>query len=459
MKYIKVPHAFVLIYSIVILAMLLSYIIPAGEYDRTENENGILVVDETSFEFTEQSPVHWTEIFRVVPAGMTDAAGIIFLIFIIGGAFGMINGTGAIEAGINKVVSLLKNREIILIPLTMLIFSLGGATFGMAESTLIFIPMGIMLARSLGMDAMTGMAMVALGAAAGFAGGFMNIFTVGVAQEVAGLPLFSGMFYRIIIQVVFVIIAAFFVYRYGKRVQRDMNNSYVYRLEKNAQAESYEFKTLTSRHIFVLLIILAGFGLIIYGVVQGWSTGTDLAAIFLAMGIFSGLVGGNTPNGIAEDFIKGAKEVTFGALIVGLARCILLILEDGTIIDTVIFSVSSILEGLPASIAAVGMFFTQFIINFFIPSGSGQAATTIPLMAPIGDIVGVPRQSVVLAFQMGDGLSNYLFPTSAILMAGLSIANIPYEKWLRFVWPIMLVWIIACSAFMVISLWIGYGPF
>jgi uncharacterized ion transporter superfamily protein YfcC len=177
------------------------------------------------------------------------------------------------------------------------------------------------------------------------------------------------------------------------------------------------------------------------------------------MGIFSGLVGGNTPNGIAEDFIKGAKEVTFGALIVGLARCILLILEDGTIIDTVIFSVSSILEGLPASIAAVGMFFTQFIINFFIPSGSGQAATTIPLMAPIGDIVGVPRQSVVLAFQMGDGLSNYLFPTSAILMAGLSIANIPYEKWLRFVWPIMLVWIIACSAFMVISLWIGYGPF
>lgn len=303
------------------------------------------------------------------------------------------------------------------------------------------------------------MAMVALGAAAGFAGGFMNIFTVGVAQEVAGLPLFSGMFYRIIIQVVFVIIAAFFVYRYGKRVQRDMNNSYVYRLEKNAQAESYEFKTLTPRHIFVLLIILVGFGLIIYGVVQGWSTGTDLAAIFLAMGIFSGLIGGNTPNGIAEDFIKGAKEVTFGALIVGLARCILLILEDGTIIDTVIFSVSSILEGLPASIAAVGMFFTQFIINFFIPSGSGQAATTIPLMAPIGDIVGVPRQSVVLAFQMGDGLSNYLFPTSAILMAGLSIANIPYEKWLRFVWPIMLVWIIACAAFMVISLWIGYGPF
>lgn len=192
MKYIKVPHAFVLIYSIVILAMLLSYVIPAGEYDRTENENGILVVDETSFEFTEQSPVHWTEIFRVVPAGMTDAAGIIFLIFIIGGAFGMINGTGAIEAGINKVVSLLKNREIILIPLTMLIFSLGGATFGMAESTLIFIPMGIMLARSLGMDAMTGMAMVALGAAAGFAGGFMNIFTVGVAQEVAGCPCSQG---------------------------------------------------------------------------------------------------------------------------------------------------------------------------------------------------------------------------------------------------------------------------
>lgn len=459
LKFLKVPHAFVLIYSIVILAFLMSYIVPAGEYERRDTEHGTTVVDETSFSFIEQSPVHWTEIFKVVPAGMTDAAGIIFLIFIIGGAFGMINGTGAIEAGINKIVSILKDKEIILIPLTMLIFSFGGATFGMAESTLIFIPMGIILARSLGMDAMTGMAMVALGAAAGFSGGFMNIFTVGVAQEVAGLPLFSGMFYRIIIQIVFVFIAAFFVYRYGKRVQKDKKNSYVYILEKNAEAEKYDFKKLTVRHVLVLSIILTGLIFIIYGVVQGWSTGTDLAAIFLAMGIFSGIIGGNKLNDIAEDFISGAKEVTFGALIVGLARCILLILEDGAIIDTVIFAVSSVLEGLPAAIAAVGMFFTQFVINFFIPSGSGQAATTIPLMAPIGDIVGVPRQSVVLAFQMGDGLSNYFFPTSAILMAGLSIAKIPYEKWLRFVWPIMLTWVIASAAFMVISLLIGYGPF
>lgn len=310
LKFLKIPHAFVLIYGIVILAFLMSYIIPAGEYERHENENGITVVDETSFSFTEQTPVHWTEIFKVVPAGMIDAASIIFLIFIIGGAFGMINGTGAIEAGINKIVSLLKDREVILIPLTMLIFSFGGATFGMAESTLIFIPMGIILARSLGMDAMTGMAMVALGAASGFAGGFMNIFTVGVAQEIAGLPLFSGMFYRIIIQLVFVSIAAFFVYRYGKSVQRDKTKSYVYALEKNAEQESYDFKRFTARHSFVLGIILTGFIFIIYGVMQGWSTGTDLAAIFLAMGILSGFAGGNNANNIAEDFIKGAKEVT-----------------------------------------------------------------------------------------------------------------------------------------------------
>ncbi|WP_097039112.1 YfcC family protein [Salinicoccus kekensis] len=455
------PHAFVLIYSIVILAVLASYIIPAGQYDRFEDSEGREIVDQASFTYVEQDPVALTQIFTVVPEGMVDAAGIIFLIFIIGGAFGMINGTGAIEAGINRMVSLLKDKEIVLIPLTMLIFSFGGATFGMAESTLIFIPMGVILARSLGMDAMTGMSMVALGAAAGFAGGFMNIFTVGVAQEIAELPLFSGMGFRIMIQLVFVAIASFFVYRYGKRVQRDKKNSYVYDLEMKAESESggYKFKDLTGRHIAVLFIVFAGLALIIYGVVQGWSTGTELAAIFLAMGIFSGLVGGNTPNGIADDFIKGAKDVTFGALIVGLARCILLVLEDGTIIDTVIFAVSSVLEGLPSTIAAIGMFLTQFIINFFIPSGSGQAATTIPLMAPIGDIVGIPRQSVVLAFQMGDGLSNYLFPTSAVLMAGLSIANIPYEKWLRFVWPLMLVWIIASGFFMALSIMIGYGPF
>lgn len=455
------PHAFVLIYSIVILAVLASYIIPAGEYDRYEDSEGRELVDQTSFTYVEQDPVNWTQIFTVVPEGMVDAAGIIFLIFIIGGAFGMINGTGAIEAGINKIVSLLKDKEIILIPLTMLIFSFGGATFGMAESTLIFIPMGVILARSLGMDALTGMSMVALGAAAGFAGGFMNIFTVGVAQEIAELPLFSGMGLRIIVQLVFVAIASVFVYRYGKRVQRDKQNSYVYELEKRADsdAEGYDFKELTGRHIAVLIIVFSGLALIVYGVIQGWSTGTELAAIFLAMGIFSGLAGGNTPNGIADNFIKGAKDVTFGALIVGLARCILLILEDGTIIDTVIFSVSNILEGLPTAIAAVGMFLTQFIINFFIPSGSGQAATTIPLMAPIGDIVGIPRQSIVLAFQLGDGLSNYLFPTSAILMAGLSIANIPYASWLKFVWPLMLTWILASAFFMVLSIMIGYGPF
>ncbi|CAM4156765.1 YfcC family protein [Lacicoccus alkaliphilus] len=455
------PHAFVLIYSIVILAVLASYIIPAGEYERYEDSEGRELVDQTSFTYVEQDPVNLTQIFTVVPEGMVDAAGIIFLIFIIGGAFGMINGTGAIEAGINKIVSLLKDKEIILIPLTMLIFSFGGATFGMAESTLIFIPMGVILARSLGMDALTGMSMVALGAAAGFAGGFMNIFTVGVAQEIAELPLFSGMGLRIIVQLVFVAIASVFVYRYGKRVQRDKQNSYVYELEKRADsdAEGYDFKELTGRHIAVLIIVFAGLALIVYGVIQGWSTGTELAAIFLAMGIFSGLVGGNTPNGIADNFIKGAKDVTFGALIVGLARCILLILEDGTIIDTVIFSVSNILEGLPTAVAAVGMFLTQFIINFFIPSGSGQAATTIPLMAPIGDIVGIPRQSIVLAFQLGDGLSNYLFPTSAILMAGLSIANIPYASWLKFVWPLMLTWILASAFFMVLSIMIGYGPF
>lgn len=453
------PHAFVLIYAIVIVAAFASYIIPAGEYDRYEDSEGRQVVDETTFTYIDQNPVDWTQIFTVVPLGMVDAASIIFLIFIIGGAFGMINGTGAIEAGINKIVSLLKNKEIILIPLTMLIFSFGGATFGMAESTLIFIPMGVILARSLGMDAMTGMSMVALGAAAGFSGGFMNIFTVGVAQEIAELPLFSGMELRIIVQLVFVAIASFFVYKYGKRVQKNKEKSYVYDLEKQAGAETYEFKELTKRHMAVLIVILAGLALIVYGVVNGWSTGTELAAIFLAMGILSGFIGGNSPNAIAEDFIKGAKDVTFGALIVGLARCILLILEDGSIIDTVIFAVSSILEGLPATIAAVGMFLTQFIINFFIPSGSGQAATTIPLMAPIGDIVGIPRQSVVLAFQLGDGLSNYLFPTSAILMAGLSIAQIPYEKWLRFVWPIMLTWVVASSLFMAISIMIGYGPF
>lgn len=463
MSYLKfrVPHTFVLIFCIIIVVAILTYVVPAGQFERSEDpETGVTVIDPDSYTKIEQTPVPFTDIFTSVPKGMGEVGWIVFLIFIIGGAFGMINGTGAIEAGVSKLVTGLRDRERLLIPMTLVIFSLGGATFGMAESTLIFIPMGVVLARSLRMDAITGMAMVFIGAMAGFSAGFLNPFTVGVAQGIAGLPIFSGLGLRIVVQLVLVAIASIYIIRYSERVKKDPSKSLVHELEKTAvQSDDAHEVDFTTRHLLVILTVIAGFGLIIYGVFNGWSTSTDLAAIFLAVGIVSGLIGGTSPNDLAENFVAGARELTYGALIVGLARGIVVVLEDGQIIDTIIHSSAQLLSWLPSYLSATGMYIFQVLLNFFIPSGSGQAATTIPIMAPLGDLLEVSRQSVVLAYQLGDGFTNALFPTSAILMAGLSIAKIPYERWVRWVMPLMLWWIVAGAIFMIISVAINYGPF
>lgn len=461
-KEIKLPHTFALIFILIIIIALSTYFIPAGEYERIENPvTGVMEVTPDSYEEVEKNPASIGDVLKSVPIGMNQAAWIIFLIFIFGGSFGMINGTGALEIGIFKLVNRLGKKEVILIPVTMFIFALGGATFGMAESTLVFIPVGVMLAKNLNMDSITGMAIVALGAAAGFASGALNPFTVGVAQSIAGLPLFSGMLMRWAMLIVFVGIASIYVLRYAKKVQKEPHKSVVYNegsenLEINSELEE---KSFNNRHKASLLVILLGFCIVIYGVLNGWSTSTDLTATFLGMGIIAGLVGGSGPSKLSEDFLKGAEKVTYGALIVGLAHGIIVILSSAKIIDTLIFNISSIIAFLPTELAAIAMFFVQVALNFFIPSGSGQAAVTIPIMVPIGELVGITRQSVVLAYQLGDGLSNYLFPTSGILMAGLSLANIPYTKWFKWVLPLMLLWFLASAFFMWLSVYISYGPF
>ncbi|QSQ08177.1 hypothetical protein H0A61_00497 [Koleobacter methoxysyntrophicus] len=458
----KVPHTYVIIFTVVIVAALCTYIIPAGVYEKVKDPNtGRMVVDPDSFKYVEQTPVKLFDIFKAVPNGMKAAASIIFFIFIVGGAFGMIQGTGAVEAGIGKAVLGLQGKEKFLIPATMFIFSLGGATFGMAEETLVFIPIGVALARALGFDAITGTAMITMGAAAGFCGGFMNPFTVGVAQGIAQLPLFSGIGLRIAAYVVFLVIAMWYVYNYSMKVKRDPEKSYVADLEKENK-ESLKLDKIpefNTRHKLAFLCIAVGFGFIIYGVFKlGWYI-TEIAALFLAMGIVAGLVGGSDVNKIARDFVEGAKSLTFGALVVGFARAILVVMEQGQIIDTVIHGLAAAISALPAAVSVLGMYVVQIIINFFIPSGSGQAATTMPIMAPLADLVGITRQTAVLAYQYGDGFTNSIIPTSAVLMGYLSIAKIPYERWVRWVAPLMAYWILAGAVFLMISVFINYGPF
>lgn len=444
----KFPHTYAILLFIVILGAALSYIIPAGEFDRQEVEDRVEVVSG-SFHGVEQNPVSFLDLIMAIPTGLNEAADIIFYIFLIGGAFGVIRATGAIEAIIQKVMDNVRKNEMMLIPVIMTVFSILGFTTGMAEETIIFVPIGIMLAVALGYDAMVGTAMVTLGAAAGFIGGMFNPFTVGIAHGIAELPIFSGWGFRTIVYLAVLITGILFVMNYAKKVKKDPKRSLVYEEAQNGQLnfveDDMEFKKLTKRHIVIVALFALTIAINVYGIfVYGWFL-TELAANFFTVGIIIGFVGGLKLNNIFDAFIDGMKIVVYGAIIVGFARAILVVLESGLIIDTIIYSMSAALDYIPSALTAIGMLAVQVVINFFIPSGSGQAMTTMPVMVPISDLQEIPRQVAVLAYQYGDAITNSIIPTSASLMGVLAVAGIPYIKWVKFVWKLVLIWLVIAA--------------
>jgi len=461
-KKLAIPHTYVILFAMILLMAVLTYIIPAGQYQKIEGPSGRMVVDPASFEYVEKNPAKIFDIFKAFPKGLAAAQSIVFFIFMVGGSFNIVNQTGAIEAGISKIAVGLKGKEILMIPIIVFIFSVGGGTIGMAEEAIVFVPIGIALARALGYDAIVGMAIVTMGAAAGFTAGFMNPFTVGVAQGIAEIPLFSGIGLRLVIWVVTLVMVIAYIFRYGNKVKADPKLSIVYELElqeKDNVIDLNNVMQLTTRHILVLLVFGIGMVTLIFGVFKfGWYI-TEIAAIFLAIGIISGVVSGMNINDVAKHFIIGAKDMAMGALVVGLARGILVIMESGMIIDTVVQGMAAGITMLPKAVSAVGMLLVQSFLNLIIPSGSGLAATTMPIMTPLSDVVGITRQTAVLAYQFGDGITNSIVPTSGVLLANLSISKIKYEEWFKFIWPLMLIWTLVGAVFMVIATVINYGPF
>ena len=461
-KRMKMPHTYVILFSIVILAAIASYTLPAGVYDRSKDPaTGRTLVNPASYHHVEQTPVSPFDLFKAIPRGMVAGADIVFFIFICGGAFTVIQATGAVNSGLSRFIMKLRGYENLLIPMTMLLFSVFGFTMGMSEEVIVFIPIGVLLARALKYDDIVAVAMLSTGAAIGFASGLLNPFTVGVAQTIAELKMFSGLEFRIIGFVFLYLSGVIYTMNYAKKVKANPEYSYVYEeMQKNKEVgildESVQF---TGVHQAVALVCLAFLGVMIYGVMKLDFYITELAAVFLAMGIVGGLVGRLGPNQIAMHFVAGCRDIVFGALVVGVARAILVVLQDGQIIDTIIHGLANGVSIFPKGLAAVGMFWVQSIINFFIPSGSGQAAATMPIMAPLADLLGITRQTAVLAFHYGDGFSNSIIPTSASLMGVLAMAHVPYEKWFRFIWPLMVIWTIIGSVMCYIAAVINLGPF
>jgi uncharacterized ion transporter superfamily protein YfcC len=449
---LRVPHTFTLLFVLVVLAAVATHLVPAGEYTRVDRDGRLVVVPD-SYHRVEARPAMPPAVFMAYPRGLMEVATIVFYIFIIGGAFGVVAATGAVEASIGAIVRAARGNGPLVLVVLMTLFSLGGGTIGLAEETLPFIPALVVLARRLGYDEVTGAAVALVGAGAGFAGAFLNPFTVGVAQGIAGLPLFSGMGYRLLVWAVLTSIAVLYVLRYAGRVRATEPAT------DSPGGGAVPQSGMTLRQRLVLATLAATLGLVVLGAAR-WQWGLlELAGLFVALAVAAGLVGGLGADGTADAFLQGATGIAAGALVVGLARGVLVILDGAHVTDTILHAMAVTVAGLPAQVSIFGIYAVQVTLSYLVPSASGQAALSLPILVPLADLVGVTRQTSVLAYQLGDGFSNIFTPTSGYFMAALALAGVSWPRWARFMWPLQLLWLAAGLALLFVAHAFRWGPF
>ena len=413
----KVPNTYVIIFLLLALSAVATWLVPGGQY--VSADDGTL-----SYEAVERVPQTW-QLFPAVYHGFVKQAGIIIFILVVGGAFWLLNATGAVSAGIGRFIARVGKRDKWVLVAVTLLFSLGGAVFGMSEETIPFVGMVVPLMISMGYDAFMGMLIVYVASNVGFSSAFLNPFTVGIAQGMADLPLFSGLGYRLVCWSLLTALLIVFVLIYAAKTRNKADVS----LEAAPAPEA-----LTPRQKAILAVLGITVVMLVVGVTQWEWYLPEITGLFLLMGIVCGGIAGFSANRIAEELLAGAKDILSAALVVGFASGIIVILQDGKVVDSILHSMQKGLDGSGPTASLSAMYGIQAVINFLIPSASAKAAITIPIMTPFADMVGVSRQAMVLAFQFGDGFTNMLTPTSGVLMAALAMARIPYEKWLKWVW-------------------------
>ena len=420
MRKLKTPNTYVIIAAIIVLCAVMTWFMPGGQYVKADDGT-------VSYEAVDSVPQTW-QVFSAIYHGFVKQAGIIIFILVVGGAFWVLNATGAVEAGIKRFIALIgKKDKIVLVALTIL-FSLGGAVFGMSEETIPFVGIIVPLAVSMGYDAFMGMLVVYVASNVGFSSAFLNPFTVGIAQGMADLPLFSGMGYRLFCWGFLTILMVLFVIVYARKTKKVAEN-----------VETVDSMPLTRRQAWVLATLALTVAALIIGVTCFEWYLPEITGLFLAMGIVCGLIAGFPSGRIVNELMAGAKDILSAALVVGFASGIIVILQDGKVIDSILHSMQEGLDGTGKVGSLTAMYGIQAIINFLIPSATAKAAITIPIMAPFADMVGVSRQAMVLAFQFGDGFTNMITPTSGVLIAALAMARIPYSQWVKWIWKMVVV--------------------
>ncbi|QEL11373.1 YfcC family protein [Kushneria phosphatilytica] len=459
--YERVPHPAVLIVSILIMTWGLTWLIPSGEYERHEVAGREAVIPGT-FNLTDTPPPSPLAIFHAVPLGMVEAASIIFAVFIGGGLFRVLEATGALENLIGSLVNRLgHDRPAILVWLMTFVFGALGVAVGY-ENNIALVPIAVLLGTALGGDRLAGAGIAICGVGIGFATSPINVYTVGVADQIAQLPLFSGALLRSVLCLGALAIAAHHVNRYLGRVRNRPERSLMASKDTTAEEDdtppAIHTHRLGVRDWCVLGVFALGLAIMLYGVFAlGWYI-NEIAATFFAIAVVAGLVGGMRPETLNARFFEGAASVTTGALLVGLARGIEVLLNEGHIADTIVHGLSAPLSALPVLGSALAMTVVHAIINFFIPSGSGQAMVTMPIMIPLSDLLGMTRQTAILAFQVGDGLTNMIVPTSGGTLAMLAIAGVPFDRWVRFFFPLLLKLFLLSWLVLTIAVFIQWGP-
>lgn len=456
----SLPDSYVLLFAMLIIAAVATWFVPAGSFERT-SDSGVAMVVPDSYSPVPANPTTLYDFFMSIQSGLIGSASIIFLVLTIGGAFAVLDNTGAIPAGIMQLIKRTRSKKYALIVAVSTVFSIAGFIGALQTAVIAFIPIGIIIARAFKLDAVAGVAIIYLGAYAGYTIGGLDPITTGFGQEIAGLPIFSGLWFRSIVYVAILISTILYLCRYISRISKDQGRSVLGStpFPTDVDANTSIPEVFTRRHKIVLgyfTLCMAGY---LVGVFKlGWGL-NEMAGLFLVISLGTALIERISANHYVHLFVKGAQGMLYAALIVGLARAIVVVLEDAYVLDTIVNSIAVLLEPMPRILAALGMYVFNLGFNIIISSASGQAAIVVPVMAPLADTIGLTRQVAVLAYNFGDGFTNIITPTSGILMASIAIGGVPWVKWLKFVMPLLCIWIAIGAVALSVAVMIDLGPF
>jgi uncharacterized ion transporter superfamily protein YfcC len=452
-----VPHPMVMLFIIIVLAAVMTYVLPAGVYDREVIDGASRVIPGSYHQVT-QSPVSFFGIFKALPAGFLTAAPVIFVVLASGIMFGVLEKTGTVENAVGTAIRKLGlQRRFLLVFLLTYLFGLLGVVIGY-ENNIAMVPIAAVVALALGGDLMLAAGLSVGAITVGFGLSPINPYTVGIGHKIAEMPLFSGAGLRTGLCFLGLTLLAWYNVRYFKKIVADPDRSLALHLDTTGfkLSKSLDQYTISRNNALVGLVFLSGIVVMLYGVFQHHWGLAQISAIFIMIGIAAGLVNRMSGNELSETALKSVAVVAPGAFMVGYATAIKEVLEIGQINDTISHHLSLLLMGLPTTVSAVGMSMCQSVINLMIPSGSGQALATLPIMIPLGEVLGLTRQTTILAFQIGDGVTNLFNPALGGLIAMLSLCRIPFDRWLRFILPLTGLLLLLAWAFLVAGVWLGY---